>query len=141
MAEVKKRFQRHKQVEKWNKKLTFITSDNPAAYGQFMKETSPIIPSKVPYCEKGIKEIEQIVDDIQREINIVKDSFALITHSKTNEIWPFGTEQKTYNEEQISVLTELETSSVIFDMVSLSTQKKTKLPTCHCPILPKRAIC
>ena len=70
---------------------------------------------------------------------VVKDSFALITHSKTNEIRPFGTEQKKYNEEQISVLTELETKFSDIRYGLLEYTEKTKAAYMSLPSTTKKS--
>jgi vacuolar-type H+-ATPase subunit F/Vma7 len=106
-AESKQRFERKQLVEKIEKQLNFMMSDNPAGCGQFLKPDALLNPEKVEFCSKAVSELEKIKDMLQKELEQVQVSFEQLKHPKTGEIRKFATEQVIYNENQIGLLIEL----------------------------------
>jgi hypothetical protein len=106
-AESKRIFERKQSIEKIEKQLNFMMSDNSAAYGQFMKPDAILNLEKFEFCSKAVNELEKTKDALQKELEQVQVSFEQLQHPKTGEIRKFGSEQVIYNENQITLLIEL----------------------------------
>ena len=90
-----KRWEIKNKIEKVDRKLKYMSDDNNGRFGKYL--TSLSSPSDILNCERGVKELSSLEEEVLKEKVSAEESYAE-QFSDNGQIYDWNKEKKEYLE-------------------------------------------